>query len=87
MENVQPLVAAVKPVIQDAISSQSVTPILNSAVASPAYATTRTSASSLIEKVAWLWYDKRAWWLVGGIAVGFYFGFRVGVVSGRCVRP
>jgi len=86
MENVQPLVAAVKPVIQDAISSQSVTPILNSAVASPAYATTRSSASSLIEKVAWLWYDKRAWWLVGGIAVGFYFGFRVGVVSGRAKR-
>jgi len=86
MESVQPLVDAVGPVIQDAISTQSVTPIINSAISTPAYSATKSSANTLIQESAWIWGDQRVWWLAGGIAIGFYFGFRVGVVSGRAQR-
>ena len=83
METVQPLVNAVAPIIQDAISTQSMTPIINSAASTSAYSVSKSSAESLLQKSSWIWGDQRVWWLVGGVAVGFYFGFRVGVVSGR----
>jgi len=86
MDSVQPVVAAVRPIIQDAISSQSVTPIINSAIATPAFAATRSSADAFLHESSWIWGDQKVWWLVGGVAVGFYFGFRVGVVSGRAKR-
>ena len=31
--------------------------------------------------------DNKVIWLLGGLAVGFYFGFRVGAVSGRSLSP
>jgi len=83
MDSVQPVVAAVKPIIQDAISSKSVTPIINSAIATPAFIATKSSADALLQESSWIWGNQKLWWLVGGVAVGFYFGFRVGVVSGR----
>ena len=65
----EPLVAAVRPFIQDAISSSAVTAIITN---SP-------------DPETWLLRDNKLLWLLGGIGVGFYFGFRVGVVSGRSV--
>ena len=83
MEHVQPLVDAVKPVIQDTITSKSVTPIINSAATSSAYSATKSSANLVLQESSWLWGDQRVWYLAGGLAVGFYFGFRIGVVSSR----
>ena len=65
----QPLVAAVRPFIQDAISSNAVTAIITNSQEPP----------------TWILRENKLLWLLGGAAVGFYFGFRVGVVSGRLV--
>ena len=67
----QPLVAAVRPFIQDAMSSNAVTAIITNSPDPP----------------TWLLRDNKLLWLLGGVAVGFYFGFRVGVVSGRSGLP
>jgi len=75
------MAGVVPPVIKDALTTHSVAPIIHSAT--PAYSATRSSISTLLHQSSWLWGDQRVWWLVGGVAVGFYFGFRVGVVSGR----
>ena len=75
------MAGVVPPVIKDALTPHSVAPIIHSAT--PAYSATRSSISTLLHQSSWFWGDQRVWWLVGGVAVGFYFGFRVGVVSGR----
>ena len=76
MDSVEPLVAAVRhsvrPFIQEAISSSGVTSII------------RTSQHPTgVLQSTWIPRDSKVIWIFGGIAVGFYFGFRVGVVSGR----
>ena len=53
--------------IQDAMTSNAVTAIITSRPEPP----------------TWLLRENKLLWLLGGVAVGFYFGFRVGVVSGR----
>lgn len=81
-----PLVAAVSPIIQDVITSKSVTPITTSA--SSVLSASKSSADAVIQDslVVRILSDRRLLWLLGGAVVGFYFGFRIGVVSGRAKR-
>ena len=55
--------------IQDAMTSNAVTAII----------------TSRPEPQTWLLRDNKLLWILGGAVVGFYFGFRYGVVSGRSV--
>ena len=75
--------AAVSPIIQDVITSKSVTPITTSA--SSVLSASNSSADAVIQDslVVRILSDRRLLWLLGGAVVGFYFGFRIGVVSGR----
>ena len=80
METVGVVAAAVKPIIQEKISQHSVTAVSTSQAVIRA---SRHQAETVLEESSWLWRDHRILWLIGGAAVGFYFGFRLGVVSGR----
>merc|ERR1711973_710120 len=75
--------AAVRPIIHEVISSNSVTEMTRSLSTS---SLSLVSADAVIQQSSWLWRDKQWLWLIGGVAVGFYFGFRIGVVSGRARR-
>merc|ERR1711936_24804 len=59
-----------------------VTPFIQDAMASNAVTSIITSCQQPRAALG----DNKVIWLIGGIAVGFYFGFRVGVVSGRAKR-
>jgi len=48
--------------------------------------TTTTHIATVLQQYTWVLRDNKVICLLGGIAVGFYFGFRVGVVSGRAKR-
>ena len=73
------------PVLQEVISSGSLTPLTTSSAAS--LITESLSSSRVVQQSAWLWTDQTTLWLIsaglGGAAVGFFFGFRIGIVSGR----
>ena len=76
METVSPLVGAVRPFLENS----SVTTIQNGQAVLQA---SKHQAEQVLEESSWLWQDQRLLWLLGGAAVGLYFGFRIGVVSGR----
>lgn len=73
------------PVLHEVITSGSLTPLTSSSAAS--LLTESLTSARLVQHSAWLWTDKATLWLItaglGGAAVGFFFGFRIGVVSGR----
>ena len=68
-------------VIMDSVEPlvAAVTPFIQDAMASNAVTSIITSCQQPRAALG----DNKVIWLIGGIAVGFYFGFRVGVVSGR----
>lgn len=76
------------PVLQEVISSGSLTPLTTSSAAS--LITESLSSSRVVQQSAWLWTDQTTLWLIsaglGGAAVGFFFGFRIGIVSGRAKK-
>ena len=73
------------PVLQEVISSASLSPLTASSAAS--LLTENLSSSRVIQGSHWLWTDNTTLWLIlaglGGAATGFFFGFRLGIVSGR----
>ena len=80
--------AELGPVLQEAISSRTVSPLTSSSTAALlSEHLTPLASSQVIQESAWLWRDRSTLWLVcaglGGAAVGFFFGFRIGIVSGR----